>query len=365
LGSLFRYGSCAMSYSVIDLQHVAKAYPGGVEALRSVAMTVDEGEIFGLLGPNGAGKSTLVKILLTLVRPDKIQGEVLGKPVGNRAALGQIGYLPEQARFPEYLTGRQVLNYIGGLQKVPRGRRKKRSDELIKLVKMEDHADRPVSAYSKGMRQRLGLAQALINRPSLVFLDEPTDGLDPIGRMEIAEVLRELRRQNVTIFLNSHLLGEAEKLCDRVAILSGGRIIKQGTVEDLTCEGGSYELRIVGELPPLPSVAQLVSALGGQIEYSATDHLTTITLKTSRSQLLQPVIDELRRFGITIETLTPRRRSLEQLFLEAVGQRQGMGGFGEDRNGPATMMGLSRTLLADRSNTSGDRQPPEPSATLH
>ena len=307
-----------MSDLAIDLQGISKTYRGGVAALRDVVMHVREGEIFGLLGPNGAGKSTLVKILLTIVHPTRCAGSMLGHPIGHRPTLGKVGYLPEQARFPEYLTGEEVMGFVGGLHKVPAATRRKRGRELLAMVGLKDWGNRPLRTYSKGMKQRLGLAQALLNKPTLVILDEPTDGLDPVGRRDVAEVLRELRHRGTTVFLNSHLLGEAERLCDRVAILAAGSVVRQGTVHDLTSEGRRYEIRIEGTLPDVASLHTLIATLGGVVSFEAAQGATLITLQTGRPQFLQPLIDELRRHGVTIDAIVPQRQSLEEFFIGVV-----------------------------------------------
>jgi len=307
-----------VSVPAIDLHDVAKTYAGGVTALQEVVMQVREGEIFGLLGPNGAGKSTLVKILLTLVRPTRASGTVLGRPIGHRATLGRIGYLPEAARFPDYLTGAQVLDYVGGLHRVPRALRRTRATELLGMVGLTGWEGRPLRTYSKGMKQRLGMAQALINQPSLFFLDEPTDGLDPVGRREVATLLCELRRRGVTVFLNSHLLGEAERLCDRVAILARGRVVRQGTVESLTEQGLRYEVTVGGRLPEGERLASLLASLGGRVAFDERHAGTRLTLETGQAERLQPLIDELRRLGVTLESVVPQRQSLEDFFMGVV-----------------------------------------------
>src|SRR4051812_37530272 len=186
----------------IDLRDVAKRYRGRVDALKGVDMHVRRGEIFGLLGPNGAGKSTLVKIVMTLVRPTRAAGAVLGQQVGHKPTLARIGYLPENHRFPRYLTGRQIVEFFGALSNVDPPTRRRRAAELIETVGMHDAADRKVGTYSKGMAQRIGLAQALVNDPDLVLLDEPTDGVDPVGRRDIRDVLHRLREQGKTVFIN-------------------------------------------------------------------------------------------------------------------------------------------------------------------
>jgi len=190
----------------VDLIDVRKIYGKKIHALRGVNIQVGRGEIFGLLGPNGAGKTTLVKIMMTVVRPTHAMGTILGRPIGHRGKLAVTGYLPENQHFPGYLTGRQLLDYYAALAKVPRSRRKKNADRLLDIVGMTRWGDTRVDKYSKGMVQRLGIAQALMNDPELVVLDEPTDGLDPVGRRDVRELLSELRRQGKTIFLNSHLI---------------------------------------------------------------------------------------------------------------------------------------------------------------
>src|SRR5215213_10129516 len=173
----------------IDLRDVAKIYKGRVHALQGIEMRVRRGEVFGLLGPNGAGKSTLVKIMMSVVRPTHARGTILGNPVAHKPTLARVGYLPENHRFPRYLTGRQILDLFGALAKVDRPTRKRRAAELLDVVGMTAAADRKISTYSKGMAQRIGLAQALVNDPELILLDEPTDGVDPVGRRDIRDVL--------------------------------------------------------------------------------------------------------------------------------------------------------------------------------
>src|SRR5688572_10122525 len=186
---------------VIDLHHVEKVYRGRVHALRGVNMQVHRGEVFGLLGPNGAGKSTLVKIMMTVVKPTRATGTMLGRPIGHKPTLARVGYLPERHRFPRYLTGRQALDFYAALAKVDRPTRRQRAKELLGIVGMTDWADKKISSYSKGMMQRIGLAQALMNDPEIIVLDEPTDGVDPVGRREIRDVLLRLKKQGKTIFL--------------------------------------------------------------------------------------------------------------------------------------------------------------------
>ena len=242
----------------INLNHVTKVYGRNVHALQGVSLAVNRGEVFGLLGPNGAGKSTLIKIMMTVVRATTAEGTLLGQRVGHKPTLAKVGYLPEHHRFPKYLTGRQTLEFFAALSGVGREARRRRSAELVDTVGMTAWADAKVGSYSKGMMQRIGLAQALVNDPDLVLLDEPTDGVDPMGRKDIREVLQQLGKQGKTVFINSHLLSELEMVCDRVAILVGGKVAKQGTVADLTSDRARYEV----DVAVLP-IAGLQTALAG------------------------------------------------------------------------------------------------------
>src|SRR5688500_6233485 len=239
----------------IDLHHVAKTYRGKVHALRGIEMKVRRGEIFGLLGPNGAGKSTLVKIMMTVVRPTRADGRILGHPIAHKPTLRRMGYLPEPHRFPRYLTGRQVLDFFGALNGVDRPTRRRRGDELLDLVGMSADADRKVSTYSKGMMQRVGLAQPLLNDPKLVAFDEPTAGVDPLGRRDIRTILDRPRAEDQPVFLNSQLLRELQRICHRIAILLAGSVIKQGTILHLAGAKQHYEVDLMPQ--PNESLAQL------------------------------------------------------------------------------------------------------------
>jgi ABC-2 type transport system ATP-binding protein len=304
----------------IDLQGISKRYRR-VEALRGADLQVPKGQIFGLLGPNGAGKSTLVKILLTLVRPSGGGGTVLGRPLGDRGTLAKVGYLPENLRFPEYLTGGQALEYFGGLSKVPRRPRRVRMAELLDLVGMRRWADRPVRTYSKGMRQRVGLAAALVADPQLLVLDEPTDGVDPIGRKEIRDVLIGARRSDRSVLLNSHLLSEVESVCDRVAIMHQGRILRDGSVQELATEERGYQLEVGGASPLAADAVAWIAARGGRAE--AGDAAWRLHLPGAEAEGIQPLIDLLRRDGRIVHEVRPVRRSLEDLFMQSVAAEGG------------------------------------------
>ncbi len=321
-----------MDAAAVDLSDVAKTYRGRVHALRGVAMRVLPAEVFGLLGPNGAGKSTLVKILMTVVRPTRATGTLLGRPIGHKATLARVGYLPEHLRFPAYLTGRQAVEFFGALAKVDRPTRRRRTGELLELVGMAESADRKLGTYSKGMQQRIGLAQALVNDPELVVLDEPTDGLDPVGRREVREVLVRLREQGKTVLLNSHLLGEVEQVCDRVAILVAGKILKQGTIDELTARSATYEIEVSvagggaesirAALPFTPAVPEGKSSSPptGRLPTGEVIELdgTTVRIVTGEADRIQPVIDALRQQGLVIQAVRPVRQSLEDFFIATV-----------------------------------------------
>lgn len=263
-----------------------------------------------MLGPNGAGKSTLVKILMSIVRPTQCTGMMLGKPVGHKPTLARVGYLPEHARFPEYLKGGEVIRYVAGLAGVSRATSSRRAAELLEMVGMQDWGDRKMGTYSKGMKQRIGLAQALVNDPDIVFLDEPTDGVDPKGRLEMRNVLQTMRDDGRTVFINSHLLGELEMICDSVAIMDKGEIVRQGTISELTKKSQRYEIRTQGGVP-----ADLRNRLAVEGVEIAGDKLSVY----QRDPVpMQPILDALRADGVTIVEMREVRQSLEDLFMETV-----------------------------------------------
>jgi ABC-2 type transport system ATP-binding protein len=229
--------------AAIETNNITKTFSKGkITALQNFTLKVQEGVIFGLLGPNGAGKTTLIKLLLGIVRPSSGSAKVLDHPINETSIKARIGYLPENHRYPEFLRGKEVLEYYARLAGVRKDARQTNMTRLLELVKMTEWQNTKLRKYSKGMLQRLGLAQAMINDPDLLFLDEPTDGVDPIGRKEIRDILQHLRDEGKTIFLNSHLLSEVEMICDEVAILDKGRLVQTGTVEELTSEALTYRL---------------------------------------------------------------------------------------------------------------------------
>ncbi len=298
----------------VDLHDVRKSYKGKVHALRGIEMKAQRGEIFGLLGPNGAGKSTLVKIMLTVVRPTHAKGTILGKPIGHQGTLRRVGYLPEKHRFPIYQTGRQAIEFAGAMSQVDAKTCRNKADELLDLVGMSDWGDKKVSTYSKGMLQRVGIAAAMVNEPDLVVLDEPTDGVDPVGRKDIRDVLVKIRNRGACVFLNSHLLSELEMVCDRVAILVQGEVAAQGTIEELTSASRRYEITILGTPPEWTDRNGLsMTSLPGQ-----TEGASTLVVSTAEANEIQDILDQLRRENRTIVSLRPVRESLEDLFIRYV-----------------------------------------------
>jgi ABC-2 type transport system ATP-binding protein len=293
---------------------LAKRFGSGVNsvpALQGVNISVKRGEIYSLLGPNGAGKTTFIKCLLGIVFPTGGAGYILGMPLGSIKAKEKIGYLPENHRYPLHLTGEQVLRYFGQLSGVEENILKSRIDETLHLVGMADWRNMKVKKYSKGMMQRIGLAQALINDPDLIVLDEPTDGVDPVGRKEIREVLTHLKERGKTVFLNSHLLSEVERISDRVAIMRKGEVITEGSVDVLTSKKDQYDIKVDQNF-----TAQTKNLLDRAFRNEVDGVIQAKFLSTEE---LNAAIDKLRSNGVLIESLVPKRSSLEDIFIELIG----------------------------------------------
>lgn len=282
----------------------------GFEALRGVSLAVEPGSVFGLLGPNGAGKTTLIKILLGLAGGWTGEAKLFGEPAGSASSRWRVGYLPEAHRLPPYLTGRQVLELFGGLCGRSSAWLKERIPAALDAVDMGPAADRKIREYSKGMQQRIGLAQALVHEPRLVFLDEPTDGVDPVGRAKIREIIARLRGRGVTIFINSHLLMEIEQMCDRIVIIDRGQILKEGTVADLTPDTGVVHFRVEGDLARAAALAAPLVAHCDAEEGRLTCRM--------RPEDTDRVVDALRGGNIGIRAIQPQRQTLESSFIDLV-----------------------------------------------
>ena len=312
-----------MSDPAIRTEALSKTYQSGffnrdsVRALREVSLTVNRGEIFGLLGPNGAGKTTLLKILLGIAWPTSGRARLFGRAVHQSQARQRVGYLPEKHRFPDFLTTDQMLHLYGRLSGVPAEDREQRIPELLDQVDMTEWRHTKLKKFSKGMMQRVSLAQALLNDPRLVFLDEPTDGVDPVGRREIRDLLLWLHDEGKTIFLNSHLLSEVEKICTRVAILNEGQLVRHGTIEELTAIERVYDLQATR----IPDA--VLDALDGRIRPADAFETGTPSLFRYRLQVedrpdLNAVLDRLRSADVELEAVEPVRRSLEDYFIDVV-----------------------------------------------
>jgi ABC-2 type transport system ATP-binding protein len=283
-------------------------------AVEGLSLAVPRGEVFGFLGPNGAGKSTTLKLLLGLVAPTSGSGTVLGAPLGNTEIRARIGFLPEHFRFHDCLNARELLHFHGRLLGLPKRGLETHIEALLLRVGLEDAAHRPLRTYSKGMTQRAGLAQALLGSPELVFLDEPTSGLDPLGRLLVRDVINELRSNGASVFLNSHLLGEVEATCDRVAFVKQGRV-----VHELELEGAAGTLDVelrVGHVDE--ALLEGLSAFGTGV--AREDALVRMHANS------EDVLPELARWlvgrGVAIYELRCRRKSLEEWFVEVMGDDQ-------------------------------------------
>lgn len=283
-----------------------------VTALQDFSVTVEKGEIFGLLGPNGAGKTTFIKILLGLVNATSGKASILGVPLPNVNVRERVGYLPENHRYPNYLTGEHVMRLFGGLSGMASSSITARTGELLKLVGMEQWSRMKVRKYSKGMMQRLGLAQALINNPDVLFLDEPTDGVDPVGRKEIRDILKRLKGEGKTVFLNSHLLSEVELISDRVAILDRGKLLKVGTVDELTRTESNYEIGIANQL----TEGFYHEAAATVLKFRVDKALISAELKDTAE--LNHLIDLLRKHAVEITHIAKKRSTLEDSFITLI-----------------------------------------------
>lgn len=296
--------------SVVVTHNLVKHY-GRIEALKGLSLTVERGQIFGLLGQNGAGKTTLIKILLGITRLTSGTAELLGQPAGVSSVRRRVGYLPEDHRFPDYHTGTSLLDFYATLLEVPRRERRRRIPPILELVGLKKRMHSKVRTYSKGMKQRLGIAQALLHEPEVIFLDEPTDGVDPVGRREIRDLLQSLKQEGKTIFINSHLLGEVELICDQVAILQQGELIRQGDIATLTRQSGLYEVGLApNELLPV----NLVKSLGQQVSRAGDRWEVTL----ADGQTIDPLVQLIQEQGLHLRHLVEKRQTLEDLFIATV-----------------------------------------------
>lgn len=295
----------------IETRGLRKLY-GQKVAVADLSIKIEEGEVFGFLGPNGAGKSTTVKMLVGLIKPSAGEGFLLGAPLGDIASKRRLGFLPEQFRFHEWLRADEFLDFHGRLAGLDAGTRQKRIPEALELVGLLDRQTDKLHSFSKGMLQRIGIAQAIIGDPDIIVLDEPTSALDPIGRRDVRDLIHHLKSLGKTVFLNSHLLSEVEMVCDRVAIVNYGKVLTQGKLRDLL---GERELdlqvdSVSDELKEsLSSRWRIVRQFGGSLTLA-------ISSEEEANEVARLVIDS----GAKLYSLTPSRRSLEDLFVETLGE---------------------------------------------
>jgi ABC-2 type transport system ATP-binding protein len=281
-----------------------------------LTLTVERGEVFGFLGPNGAGKTTSVKMLLGLTRPTAGEARLLGQPLGDRETRRKVGFLPEHFRFHEWLRAAEFLDLHGRLYAMSRSERAEAIPRLLKLVGLADRAETRLGGFSKGMLQRVGLAQALLNKPDLVFLDEPTSGLDPMGRRLVRDIINRLRGEGTAVFLNSHLLSEVEQTCDRVAFIRQGTVLSTANVADFDTEKLQVLVR-VGQPTP-----QLLVELG-QFDAAVAEENGRYRLTLPHESELPRLANWLIGQGHTLYELTPTRLSLEERFLQIIGDDVG------------------------------------------
>jgi ABC-2 type transport system ATP-binding protein len=300
----------------IETNQLRKEF-GERAAVKSLTLQVQQGEVFGFLGPNGAGKTTSIKMLLGLISPTSGTASLLGAPIGDRATLARIGFLPEHFRFQEWLSAAEFLNLHGRLLDMEARDLKQRSAELLERVGLADFRNKQLRTYSKGMLQRIGLAQALLNRPALVMLDEPTSGLDPVGRRLVRDIIHELREEGTCVFLNSHLLSEIEVTCDRVAFIRQGEVVRVLEMASLGTGKSDVTIRAGG------LSAEVLAGLqqwGKDIQANG-EH---VTLSIQSEAVLPEMTRYLVAQGVELYALTPNRMSLEDIFIETVGKDGGL-----------------------------------------
>jgi ABC-2 type transport system ATP-binding protein len=296
-----------VSTPAIELDGIVKRY-GRTTALDGLSLRVGRGELVGLLGPNGAGKTTVVKLLLGLARPSSGSGRVLGAPLGDRAARERIGYLPELFRYQPFLRAREVVRLHTELARLPPARRATVIDDTLTLVGLADRSDDRIGGFSKGMQQRLGLGVALLGEPELILLDEPTSALDPIGRTDVRAIVRAARDRGATVILNSHLLTEVERVCDRIVILHQGRAIASGALDDIVA-GEGVRVRVTG----LDDAAAILAGFGDL----AVDGEWLTVAGVDRSRI-PDVVAAIVAAGGRVHAVEPGGGSLEARFLELV-----------------------------------------------
>ncbi|HET9590571.1 MAG TPA: ABC transporter ATP-binding protein [Anaerolineales bacterium] len=305
-----------MTVAAIETEGLRKVF-GDNTAVKGLTLRVAQGEVFGFLGPNGAGKTTSMKMLLGLVAPTSGSASLLGAPIGDRPTLARVGFLPEHFRFQEWLTADEFLQVHGELLGMEIEALKARKGELLERVGLSAFRNKLLRTFSKGMLQRIGLAQALLNHPALVFLDEPTSGLDPVGRRLVRDVIHELRQAGTCVFLNSHLLSEIEVTCDRVAFIRHGEVVR---ILDLASLDGNRSAVTIRAAGLTPEIVATMSRWGEDIHANGEQ----LTLTIRNEEHLPEINKYLVAHGARVYAITPERISLEDIFIETVGKDGGL-----------------------------------------
>lgn len=306
--------------TVISARGLSKSYRSGfwktksVAALQNLNLEVQENEIFGYLGPNGAGKSTTLKLLMSLIYPSQGQVEILGRPAADLSIRREIGYLPENPYFYEYLTAEEFLTFYAGLFDFDASQTSARVERFLKLTGVYDARKLQLRKFSKGMIQRIGIAQALINDPKVIFLDEPMSGLDPIGRREVRDLILELKKQGRTVFFSTHILNDVETTCDRVAILNRGKLVGSGRLTDLF----SKEVRHVEMVVSNISLAQLRQIAGNEVPVYPSG--VTYRLELNRNAALASLVSGIEQAAGIVVSVTPVRQTMEEYFFALLQQ---------------------------------------------
>jgi len=303
---------------VVEIENLTKDFAVGfwkkrpVRALDNLSLQINQGEIFGFLGPNGAGKSTTIKLLMNLLYPTSGSARILGEPVSSTAMRENIGYLPENPYFYDYLTPAELLSYVGRLFGLGAGELKKRARALIEDVGLGHAENRQLRKFSKGMVQRLGIAQALINNPKIVFFDEPMSGLDPLGRMDVRRIILSLKARGVTVFFSSHILPDVETICDRVSILNRGKLQEVGALADILNAGANcHEIIVSGATPDIKDaiggLCEEINAMGGRFQLRVRD-----------GKAVEDVLRFVFERKLELISVNPVRPSLEEHFKSAI-----------------------------------------------
>ena len=308
-----------MTTSAIETHHLRKVFNGDKVAVADLILTVERGEVFGFLGPNGAGKTTSVKMLLGLISPTSGDGSLLGAPLKDVTTRMKVGFLPEHFRFHNWLSAKEFLTLHADLYQMPRSVTQKRVSELLERVALTPDTDKKLGNFSKGMLQRVGLAQALLNKPELVFLDEPTSGLDPVGRRLVRDIIKDLRQQGTTIFLNSHFLSEVEVTCDRVAFIKNGKIVRTARMDTLV--EGELTLEIWASNIS-PNIEAGLQKWGKHIRRNNGLPNNPDGCQISMTIESESDLPSINRYLVTqnvdIYAFSPQKVSLEDLFLQVI-----------------------------------------------